>query len=160
MKTRVLALILAASAAAFAADRDFDRVTAAVEKHLGVRRTHIPLMGLANFFVKVARPKGARGFKLAIFEDVRLRPEDGAALDGIMAEAAAELHPMVRTRSSRGERTYIYTGGADNVTMLIATFERDEATVIEIQVDAKALGRALSDPANAGHLFRDGANGR
>ena len=156
MRTRVLALILAASAPALAADRGFDRLNAAVEKHLGVRRTHIPLMGLANFFVKVARPEGARGLKLAVFENVHLRPEDGAALDGIMAEAAAGLHPMVKTRSSRGERTYIYTGGADESTMLIATFDRDEATVIEIRVDAKALARALSDPANAGHVFTAG----
>jgi hypothetical protein len=153
MKTRALALLLAA-ASAFAADREFDRLTAAVESRFGVRRQRIPLMGVANFFVKVARPEGARGFKLAIFEDLRLRPEDGAALDRMMAEAAAGLHLLVRVRSNQeGERTYVYVGGGKNTTMLIATFERDEATVVEVKVDAKSLARVLADPSNAGRSY-------
>jgi hypothetical protein len=98
---------------------------------------------------------------LAIFEDLRLRPEDGDGLDSMMAEAAAGMHPLVRVRSNQtGERTYIYISGSDNPRMLIAAFERDEATVIEIKLDAKALARALADPANASHLFRDRANDR
>jgi hypothetical protein len=159
VKTRALALLLAAAASGFAADREFDRLTAAIESRFGVRRQHIPMMGVANFFVKVARPEGARGFKLAIFEDLRLRPEDGAALDRMMAEAAAGLKPLVQARSNHGsERTYIYTGGAGNFKMFIATFDRDDATIVEIALDAEALARVLADPARAGRSFAKAAS--
>lgn len=154
MRPRLLAVFLAASAAAFGADREFDRLVKAVESRFGVQRTHIPLMGVANFFVKVARPEGAMGFKLAVFEDLKLNA-DGAALDRIMADASEGLHPLVRVRSRRDhEWTYIYTGEAGKTTkMLIATFERNEATVIEVQLSMDALLRSLGDPARTGKLF-------
>ena len=66
MRARLLAVFLAASAAAFGADREFDRLVNAVESRFGVQRAHIPLMGVANFLVKVARPEGAAGFRLAV----------------------------------------------------------------------------------------------
>jgi hypothetical protein len=150
---RLLALVLAVSAAAFAADRDFDRLVKAVESHLGAKRTHIPLLGVANFFVKTARPEGVAGFNLAVFEDMRtLDPEDGQALDRMMAEASAGLHPLVRVRSSRDrEWTYIYTGETGKTTtMLIATFERHEATIVEVKLSIGALLKALESPRLAG----------
>ena len=150
---RLLALILAVSAAAFAADRDFDRLVKAVETHLGAKRTHIPLLGVANFFVKTARPEGVAGFKLAVFDDIRpLAREDGPALDRMMAEASAGLHPLVRARSNRGrEWTYIYIGDAGKTsTMLIATFERREATIVEVKLSVDALLKALESPRRAG----------
>jgi hypothetical protein len=156
MKPRLLAVFLAASAAAFGADREFDRLVKAVESRFGVQRTHIPLMGVANFFVKVARPEGAMGFKLAVFEDLKFNTDgDGAALDRIMAGASEGLHPLVRVRSRRDrEWTYIYTGEAGKTTkMLVATFERNEATVIEVQLRMDALLRSLGDPARTGKLF-------
>jgi hypothetical protein len=156
MRARLLAVFLAASAAAFGADREFDRLVNAVESRFGVQRAHIPLMGVANFLVKVARPEGAAGFRLAVFEDLKFDADgDGAALDRIMAEASQGLHPLVRVRSRRDrECTYIYTGEAGKTTkVLIATFERSEATVVEVQVSIDALLRALGDPAQAGKLF-------
>ena len=153
---RLLALVLAASAALFGADRDFDRLVKAVESHLGAKRTHIPLLGVANFFVKTARPEGVAGFKLAVFEDMRpLAWEDGRALDRIMAEASAGLHPLVRVRSNRDrEWTYIYIGAAGKTsTMLIATFERREATIVEVKLSVDALLKALESPRRAGKSF-------
>jgi hypothetical protein len=153
---RLLALILAASAAAFGADRDFDRLVKAVESHLGATRTHIPLLGVANFFVKAARPEGVAGFRLAVFEDLRPLAEDsGEALDRIMAEASTGLHSLVRVRSSRDrEWTYIYLGDAGKTTtMLIATFERHEATIVKVKLSVSALLKALEDPRRAGTSF-------
>jgi hypothetical protein len=156
MRARLLAVFLAAAAAACGADREFDGLAKAVESRFGVQRTHIPLMGMANFLVKVARPGGAAGFRLAVFEDLKFDADgDGAALDRIMAEASQGLHPLVRVRSRRdSEWTYIYTGEAGKTTkVLIATFERSEATVVEVQVSMDALLRALGDPAQTGKLF-------
>ena len=48
----------------------------------------------------------------------------------------------------------IYTGEAAKTTkVLIATFERSEATVVEVQVSMDALLRALGDPTQTGKLF-------
>jgi hypothetical protein len=156
MRARLIALLLAASAAAFGADRQFDRLVSAVEARFGARQTHIPLMGVANFFVKVARPEGAAGFRLAVFEDLKFDADgDGAALDRIMASASEGLHPLVRVRSRRDrEWTYIYTGDVGKITkMLIATFGSGEATVMEVQLSMDAMVRALGEPARTGKLF-------
>jgi hypothetical protein len=156
MRARLLAVFLAASAAAFGADRNFDRLVNAVESRFGVRQMDIPLVGVANFFLSVARPEGAAGFRLAVFEDLKFDVDgDGAALDGIMAEASEGLHPLVRVRSRRDhEWTYIYTGEAGKTTrMLIATFGRSNATVVEVKLSMDALLRALADPARTGKLF-------
>jgi hypothetical protein len=155
MRARLLAVFLAASAAACGADRDFDRLVHAVESRFGVRQTNIPLMGVANFFVSVARPEGASGFRLAVFEDLKFDADgDGAALDRMMASASAGLHPLVRVRSRRNrEWTYIYTGEAGKITqVLIATFERNEATVVEVHLSMDRLLQALGDPARTGEL--------
>jgi hypothetical protein len=157
---RLLALFLAASAAAFGADRDFDRLVKAVESHFGVQRTHIPFLGTANFFVKAARPEGVSGFDLAVFENIRpLAWEDGQALDRMMAGASAGLHPLVRVRSRRDrEWTYIYTGDAGKATsMLIATFEGHQATIVEVRLSMDALVKALQEPRRAGREFGRGA---
>lgn len=155
MRTRLLALLLAASAGAFGADRDFDQLVKAVEARFGVPQAHIPMMGVANFFVKVARPKGVAAFRLAVFEHLNFDADgDGTALDRIMAEASKGLHPLVRVRSRRDhEWTYIYTGEAGKITkMLVATFERREATLVQVQLSMDALVRALGDPAAAGKV--------
>jgi hypothetical protein len=156
MRTRLLAVLLAASAGAFGADRDFDRLVKEVESRFGVQPADIPLMRVANLFVKAARPEGAEGFKLAIFEDLKLTgDEDGAALDRMMADASGGLRPLVRTRSRRDhEWTYIYTGEAGkSAKMLIATFERNEATIVEVDLNRDALLRLMANPARAGDRF-------
>ena len=156
MRSRLLALFLAASAGAFGADRDFDRLVKAVESRFGVQQTHIPLMGIANLFVKAARPEGASGFKLAVFEDLKLdSDDDGARLDRMMADASGGLHPLVRARPRRDhEWTYIYAGEIGKTTkMLIATFGRDDATIVEVDLDRDALRRLMDNPSRVGGPF-------
>src|SRR5580704_19671935 len=99
---RALAILLVAAGVAFGADHEFDRVVNAVESHYGVKRTHIPLMGVANFFIKVAHPAGTSGVKIAIFEDLPTNMEYSDSddlsrfMDGI---CRGGLHPLVLTRS-------------------------------------------------------------
>jgi len=160
MSPRLLALFLAAAGAAYSADHEFDRVVSAVEKHYGVKRTHIPLMGLANFVVKVSHPAGTSGFKLAVFEDLPSpsEPDALADLDRFMDEiCTGGLHPMVVTRSRpAGESTYILTGEVGKSTrILIATFEPHEATVIEATVNIETLMKMIGSPETAHSLFQD-----
>lgn len=158
MNRRVLALLLAAAGAAHSADREFDRVVTAIEKHYGVKRTHIPLMGVANFFVKVAHPAGAGGIKIAIFEDLPSPSgfDQDVELDRFMREVSgSRLHPLVVTRSRGGEASYILAGEAGKSTrLLIATFESHEATVIQATVNLETLFKMLNSPDDAHRMFR------
>ncbi len=158
MRVRLLALLLAASGAAFAGDKEFDYVVQAIESHYGTTRTHIPFMGVADFFVKVARPAGTSGFKLAVFENIESSPgyREQAELDQFMRNLSGSgLHPLVRAHSRRdGESTYIYMGEAGRSTkMLIATFQRNESTVIEVHLNMNTLLKTLEAPELAGKFF-------
>ena len=154
---RALAVLLVA--AGVASGGEFDRVANAIEKHYGVKRTHIPMMGVADLFLKVAHPAGTTGFKLAIFEDLPSPsgPGDRADLDRLMDDVChGRLHPLVVTRSRRdGESTYILIGEVGKSTeILIATFERHEATVIEAQVDINTLLKMIGSPGDAHRIFQ------
>ena len=156
MTRRVLALFLSAVGAAYCADHEFDRVVSAVEKHYGFKRTHIPLMGVTNLFVKVAHPAGTSGFKLAVFEDLPSPSfEDQVELDRFMDSVRGRLHPLVVTRSRRdGESSYIFAGEVGKSTeLLIANFERHEATVIQVTVNMETLLKMISSPENAYRMF-------
>ena len=164
MNYRVLALLLAAGGAAYGADREFDRVVSAIETHYGVKRTHIPLMGVANLFVKVARPAGTHSFKLAVFEDLPSAAyDDRVELDRFMDDIGrGRLHPLVVTHSRHdGEASYILAGEVGKSTeVLIATFEPREATVIEVTVDMETLFKMIGSPDGAHKMFRQEHNDR
>jgi hypothetical protein len=163
---RLLAVFLAVSGAALSGGRgashEFDDIVKAIERHYGTHRTHIPLMGVANLVTKVARPAGASGFKLAIFEDLKDRPDDDgpAQLDQFMSGlTVGGMHPLVREHSRRGEEaTYIYAGEVgqtvgQTIRLLIATFEPKQATVIEVNVSMRILLQLLQSPNHAASMF-------
>jgi hypothetical protein len=152
----LLAVLLAAPGPLLAADRAFDRVVRQIEAHYGVERVHIPLMGMANLFVKVGRPSGTSSFKLAMFDNLPER-NDQSTLDKFMRSlSSSDLHPFVRAVNRHGEEaTYILTGEVGkSTTMLIATFDRHNATVIEVKVNLDRLMQTLTDPSDACRSFR------
>ena len=157
MRSRLLTLLLAAASATYAGGNEFDRIVKAIESHYGTSPTHIPLMGMANFLVKVARPAGTSGFKLAIFQNLESSPSYGprAELDQFMRGLSGSgLHPLVRVHSrGNSESTYIYAGELGGSTkMLIATFQRNEATVVEVKVSMDTLLNIVESPKRAGKL--------
>jgi len=164
MKARVLAAVLTVlmtSGAAFGGDAEFDRIVNAIESHYGTRPLHIPFLGVASFFVKVARPKGAGGFKLAVFEDLRSAADsdEWRERDRFMDTlSGSNLHSLVRVHSRHdGEATYIFMSQASKSTrVLIATFERNQATVIEVKANIEALLRSLQEPEHASHTLEGG----
>jgi hypothetical protein len=152
MNLRLLALLLAVSVTAVAADREFDDLVKSVESHYGIKRTPIPFMKLGLFATKIAHPGGVHGLKVAVFENLQSceRCFDIAELDGFIAKAAdSVLHPLVRTHS-HGEATYILTGEVGKTTkMLVGTFDQSGATIVEVTVDAKTLLQTISSPRRA-----------
>ena len=71
--------------------------------------------------------------------------------------AGPNLHPLVRVHSRRdGEATYIFmTPARKSTRVLIATFERNAATVIEVQANIETLLKSLEDPEHAGRTLRE-----
>jgi len=158
MRARVLAVLLMAAGAAFGGDADFDRIVKAIESHYGTHRLHIPLMGVASLLVSVARPEGATGFKLAVFEDLKSSPEYGEWKERdrfIDTLFIGEMHPLLRVHSRRdGNATYIFAEPVGISTkVLVATFERDQATVVEVKVNQSTLLGAMEDPGHAGRTL-------
>ena len=160
MRARLLVAVLAISSAAWAADWEFDRVVKAIEHQYGVRQTHVPLMGVANFFVKVVRPGGATGFKLAVFENLRNDDQDEMELDRFMDRIGESgLHRLLRLHSRLdGESAYIYLGNLGRTTrMLLVTFDRNEATVMQVNLNVDAMLRMLNNPGQNRQDYRRGA---
>ena len=160
MRARLLVVWLAVASAAWGADWEFDRVVKTIEHQYGVRQTHIPLMGVANFFVKVVRPGGATGFKLAVFEDLRNDEQDQETLDRFMDRiGGSDLHRLLRVHSRHdGESAYIYLGDLGRTTkMLLVTFGRNEATVMQVNLNVDALLRMLNDPSKGRRDYCCGA---
>ena len=109
-------------------------------------------------FVKVAHPAGTSEFKLAVFEDLKaIDDRDEQDLDRFMHDfSSSRLHPLVRVHSRRdGESVYIYADDDDAraTRMLIATFQRDQATVVEVKVDMNALLKWIGSPDEASNVF-------
>jgi len=152
-----LAFALLLATTAYAADSSFEHLVKGIEAHYGTRRMHIPLMGVANFALKIAHPAGAAGFKIAVFEGLEAAPEsDFRKLEHLMHSVEGpHLQPFVRTVSrDREEATYIFTGELGKQTrMLIATFNRHEATVIEVQVTMDVLLQTISHADTASKDF-------
>jgi hypothetical protein len=153
MKIAALAVFAAALAAPAAAADDFDAVVKGVEARYGVRRTRIPLFGVANFVVKVARPGGASGLKLAVFENLSLMHADSEAYGVVDGALGPGWRPFVRVHSRReNESVGIWTNvtGKD-LRMLVAALEPGEAAVIEIKIGQRELRRWFEDPAGMAH---------
>jgi hypothetical protein len=149
----VFAFLLAAGIAS--ASREFDELAKAIETHYGVARTHIPLMGIANLALRVARPAGTSGVHIALFQDLRTDLDDDtqAELDRFMdGLSSPHLRPIIRTRSRpNGEATYIFSGDLGKTSqILIATFNSHQATVVEVYVNFDTLVRWIQSPDTAG----------
>jgi|HubBroStandDraft_4_1064222.scaffolds.fasta_scaffold293447_2 hypothetical protein len=158
MRIRLLAAFVAVCGAALAGDAEFDRVVKAIESHYGTRQTHIPLLGVADLFVKVRRPAGASEFKLAVFQDLDASrvSGDSTELDRVMTGVSGSaLHPLVRVHSHHsGQATYIYASEAGHsARMLIATFGRNQATVVQVKVAVDTLLKSVADPEGVAESF-------
>jgi hypothetical protein len=151
MTARFLPAFLAASGVLLIGDSEFDHVVKAIEVHYHAKRTHIPFLGVANLVVKVAHPAGASEFKLAVFDDLdAIDDRDERELDQFMSSlSTGRLRSVVRVHSSRDrDAIYMYADSDDSSStrMLIATFQRDQATVVQVKVDVNSLIKWIGSP--------------
>jgi VWFA-related protein len=147
----MIALLPALAFNAHAKGKGFKDVVKHFETNYRARKTRIPMLGLANFAVKMIRPAGVKGFKLAVFENQDFTLREGAApFEAIMRNAyGKDWQPLVQVMSKRGGHNHvlIYTrcAGKDVQFALLALQER-EAVVLEVKFNPDAAVRFLENP--------------
>ncbi|HEY8462042.1 MAG TPA: VWA domain-containing protein [Blastocatellia bacterium] len=151
----MIALLVTPSFFALAKGKGFKDVVKHIEKNYGAKKVRIPFLGLANFAIKLVRPAGVKGFKLAVFEDRNFsdRLKDGpgvASFDAVMREAYNEdWQPMVQVSSKRNgaSHTFIYVNSSGkDVQFALAVLEDREAVVLEVKFNPDAAARFLENP--------------
>lgn len=129
------------------ADRDFDDAVSSVEHTYHVHRQHIPLIGLASFCTHVATGGAIKGIRIAEFDDGTRLPE-GADLPTLLKETlGSSWSLMVETRSRKGEQDAIYARPhGQRMTLLIASYDTGELSIVRADLDAEHLRKWLNDP--------------
>ena len=149
MKRLVLLLIAFCLAAPIASHAsDMNRVARAVEAELGVRRTHIPFLGVAMFVGRVASGFQMPGAKLAVFENANLSARSAHDLQRAVQNAlGAEWTPFVKSTTNHGqEQTWIYLHPErKGMHMFIATAESGEVSLIEVKASEQQMRRWIED---------------
>src|SRR5215831_5508115 len=147
----MIALLVSPSFLALAKGKGFKDVVKHIETNYGAKKVRIPLLGLANFAVKVVRPAGVKGFKLAVFEDQNFSAREGAtSFDAVMREAYnKDWRPMVQVSSKRdgASHTFIYVkSSGKDVQFALAALDNREAVVLEVKFNPDAAARFLENP--------------
>jgi VWFA-related protein len=147
----MIALLVTPSFFALAKGKGFKDVVKHIETKYGAKKVRIPMLGLANFAVKLIRPAGVKGFKLAVFEDQNFSARPGAAsFDEVMRAAYnKDWQPMVQVSSKRNgaSHTFIYVrNSGKDVQFALAVLEDREAVVLEVKFNPDAAARFLENP--------------
>jgi VWFA-related protein len=134
---------------AYAQKKGFDGIVQHLENKYGARRTRIPFIGVANFFIKIIRPAGVKSFKLAVFEDFNSRPAGGSFENELRSLMPKDWKPFVRvsSRAGNGEQVIIYVkpDGKD-LQMMTVVLEPGEAVVMEVNLNPDGVSKFLNDP--------------
>ena len=144
---RLLVLILCASTFAAAGDREFKGLVHSFETTYGVHHMHIPLLGVALF---IARPAGAHGLQLAVFENFHA-PTDSVDVRRVVESALGPgWYPFVRVHEkgeTSGETTLVYTNPeANRMRMIIVSLESSEATLVKLDLNDRDMKKWLKEP--------------
>ncbi len=147
---------------ALGAERDFQSVVGAIEARLGVRHTHIPMLGLTKLFIRVSAPSGDRQFELATFENISSSPGNMRDFRSAVSHALGDSWlSMVQVQAQgRSQYTGIFLKGhGGRLHMMVATIEAREATIVEIQLSAAQLFDWLRAPERIGHRAMETSRG-
>lgn len=136
------------------ASAGFTEVVRTVERSTGIRRIYIPFMGMARSFIRVVEPKGLSDFRIAVFEGRgrSVRDDFDQALITAMGPGWQKVVTAV-SRRGQDETALIFARPVKNrMRMMIVAHERDEAAVIELEVDLKEFSRFVTDAQRRGKI--------
>jgi hypothetical protein len=142
---------LLASLSAKAADREFTEVVRVISDEFHTRPTSIPMFGLVNLVTAAVHPAGTRHIDLAVFEHLSAHDREGRNLsESILNAVGRSWKPFVQVRSRRDgheETVLVYMRQEGKEWKLLVTaVERDEATVVQLLLNADALARWMASP--------------
>lgn len=147
--------------------KGFDDVVRHMEKNQGAKKTKVPMLGLAKFAVRLVRPAGVKGFKLAIYEDQDFKARgEKIPFSQVMRQAYnKDWSPLVQLHSKRDgdSRTYIYVKQSKkDVEFAVATLAENEAVLVQVKFNPDAAARFLENPKimgiSLGNSVRGGGN--
>jgi hypothetical protein len=142
---------LLGAASAQAADREFTDVVHVISDEFHTRPTSIPMFGLVNLVTAAVHPAGTRHIDLAVFEHLSDRDREGRNLpESILSAVGRSWKPFVQVRSRKtghDENVFVYMRQAGKEwKLLVIAVEHDEATVVQLLLDADALARWMASP--------------
>jgi hypothetical protein len=151
MRTALVAVCLLTAASARGADREFSEVVRVISDEFHTRPTSIPFFGVVNVFTAAVRPAGTRHIDLAVFEHLSDHDRQGRNLtEALLNAVGRSWKPFVQVRSRRNghdETVLVYMRQQGNEWKLLVTaVERDEATVVQLLLNADALARWMASP--------------
>lgn len=138
----------------FSQASDMDRVVRAVETDLGVRHTHIPMLGVAMFVGKVATGFQMPGVKLAVFEDETFAQRSPQEIEHELLDALGpQWSPFVKSTSNHGdEQNWIYLReDGKKLQLFIATVERNELSLVEVKIGERQIRKWINDTGEMAH---------
>lgn len=148
--TLMILMLLTSLVPALAKDKEFDEIVKFIEKTYHAKKTSIPMLGLANFVIKIAHPKGVKNLKLAVFEDQKLTVANGGEdFDLAVRNALSQKwQPLIKVFSRKNhEWTYIYAKEEDKDTkLLVVNLDQHEAVVVQAKVNLETLASWLEKP--------------
>ena len=165
-----IALLLLPTPLVSARGKGFKDVVKHIEKNYQAKKTRVPMLGVANFFVKIIRPAGVKGFKVAVFQDQDFSPaKDAIPFQTAMREAYLETKgwkPLVQMNSKRdgaNNRVFImFKENKKDVEVAVTTLEDREASVIEVKFSPDKMAQFLDNPKimgiSLGNDVRNGGN--
>src|SRR4030095_1781894 len=134
-----------------AQEKGFDGIVEHLEKNYGAQRTKIPLLGVANFFVKIIRPAGVKNFKLAIFEDFNRSPFASANRfdSDIQKLMPKDWKPFMRVSSRGGNREQLVMSvkhSGHDLELMMVVLEPSEAVVMQVKLNPEAVNKFMNNP--------------
>jgi hypothetical protein len=143
----VLILFATATPQLHARDNEFGLLVRHVESYYHAKRSHRFLIGFAGLVIRVWRPYGVKGFRMALFEnqDLSAARSDDDLPAAIRAGLRDGWQPLVRAYSRRNaERTVIFARPAGtDIQLLIATVEPGEAVVMQMKLNPDKLSESI-----------------
>lgn len=139
-----IALFIALSWVSAFGQGDIRAVVKAVEGRYAVHHHGVPGLWIAKPFMIGS---GASGLKMAVFDGFCRTDVTGTEFEAAVQQAlGSQWSPFVSVVSNH-ERTIIYTRpSGSKLIMLVATFEHDGLTLMQMRVGGKAMRDWLDEP--------------
>lgn len=151
MRRTIAAAVLFMAFSATLPASDFDWMVREFARQSGTQPMHIPFFGLARFIVAVAHPAGASELKLAVFENLKVQPDNFAALADSTVGPAWKT--IVRIRSSNGECSNVYAQpDGKHLRVLVATRSKSDMVFVQLRIQPEELMKFVDGQRRERHI--------